>query len=377
MIIFTHISLSGKQNKGFKMKIVKTLVSSSLALGMLLNIVNAKEVDFEGKIVEWVVPFKAGGGSDKWARFYAPLIREALPGHPAVIINNMPGGGSTKGANYFAHKASSDGLNILGTSGSTQFPYLLEDKRVNYDYKDWTAILGSPTGGVVYVPASLGIKTIDDIGKLKTINLKYGSQGATSLDLIPLLAFDILGFNVDAIFGMKGRKEGRLSFLRGETNIDYQTSSAYLKEVIPSVEEGKAIPLFSFGTLDEDGNLQRDPTFPNLPHFGEVYEKIYGKKLHGQAFNAWKTFFAAGFSAQKMILLPKNTSEDVVETYRKALEKLIADPKFKNERENELGIYTQAIGAQAQKLKDLATTVNNEDKQWIKNWLSEKYNVRF
>lgn len=359
------------------MKMIKTLVTSGLALGMLINTLNAKEVNFEGKVVEWVIPFQAGGGSDKWARFYAPLIKEVLPGQPAVIINNMPGGGSTKGANYFAHSASDDGLNIFGASGSTQFPYLLDDKRVKYDYKEWTAILGSPTGGVVYVPASLGIKTIDDIGKLKTINLKYGSQGATSLDLIPLLAFDILGFNVEAIFGMKGRKEGRLSFLRGESNIDYQTSSSYILEVAPSVEEGKAVPLFSFGTLDEDGNLQRDPTFPNLPHFGEVYEKIHGKKLNGQAFSAWKTFFAAGFTAQKMILLPKTVSEDVLETYRKAFEKLIADPKFKEISENELGIYPQVIGASAQKLKNLATTVNKEDKEWIKNWLSDKYNIKF
>jgi tripartite-type tricarboxylate transporter receptor subunit TctC len=359
------------------MKLIKGLVSSTLALGVLLSSVNAKEISFEDKTIEWIVPFKAGGGSDKWARFYAPLIRKALPGQPAVIINNMPGGGSTKGANYFAHKASSDGLNILGTSGSTQFPYLLEDKRVNYDYNNWTAILGSPTGGVVYIPASLGIKNIDDIGKLKTMKLKYGSQGATSLDLIPLLAFDILGFDVDAIFGMKGRKEGRLSFLRGETNIDYQTSTSYIKNVLPSVKEGKAIPLFSYGTIDDNGNLQRDPTFPELPHFGEVYEKLYGKKLHGQAFNAWKTFFIAGFSAQKMILLPKDTAEDVVETYRKAFEKMVADPEFKSKSENDLGTYPQYIGQSAKKLKELATTVNKEDKQWIKNWLSEKYNIKF
>ena len=40
---------------------------------------------------------------------------------------------------------------------------------------------------------------------------------------------------------------------------------------------GKAVPLFSWGALDEDGNLVRDPTFPDLPHFGEAYEMLTGQ----------------------------------------------------------------------------------------------------
>lgn len=135
------------------------------------------------------------------------------------------------------------------------------------------------------------------------------------------MAFHILGLDVEPIFGMKGRKSGRLAFLRGETTIDYQTSTSYIKNVMPTIKNGNIVPLFSWGVLDEDGNLQRDPTFPNLPHFGEVYESIYGKKPSGSAFSAWKSFFTAGFPVQKMILLPKGVSKDVLETYQKAVKK--------------------------------------------------------
>ncbi len=141
--------------------------------------------NFKGKTVEWIIPFKVGGGSDKWARFYAPLLSEALPGKPNVVVKNVPGGGSTQGANFFAQRAKPNGLTILGTSGSTQFPYLLDDKRVKYEYKDWKVVLGSPTGGVVYVSPKLGVTDAKDILKLKGKGLKYGSQGATSLDLVP------------------------------------------------------------------------------------------------------------------------------------------------------------------------------------------------
>lgn len=287
--------------KGSKMRIIKTLVTSGLALGMLLSASNAKEVSFEGETIEFIMPYNAGGGTDQWGRFYAPLLSQALPGKPNIIIKNMPGGGSTKGANYFAERASKDGLTIFASSASTQIPFLLGDDRIKYDFKDWYAVLSSPTGGVVYVSDSLGIKDINDIDKLKNSELVFGSQGPTSMDLIPLLAFDLLELNVHPVFGMKGRKEGRLAFLRGETNIDFQTSSAYLKEVVPALTKGKSIPLFAWGILDDDGNFQRDPSFPELPHFAEVYEKFTGKSLNEESFKAWKTLFTASFPSQKML----------------------------------------------------------------------------
>ena len=61
----------------------------------------AAAVDLSGKTVEWTIPFSEKGGSAKWANFYAPLLSEALPGKPTVVVKFMPGAGSTKGANWF------------------------------------------------------------------------------------------------------------------------------------------------------------------------------------------------------------------------------------------------------------------------------------
>ena len=116
----------------------------------------AAAVDLSEKTVEWIIPFREGGGSDKWARFYAPLLSAALPGKPNVIVKNMPGAGSTKGANWFASRAKPNGLTIFGSGGSTQLPFLLGDKRVKYDYADWNIVLASASGGVVYLPKALG-----------------------------------------------------------------------------------------------------------------------------------------------------------------------------------------------------------------------------
>ena len=79
----------------------------------------------------------------------------------------MPGARSTKGTNFFACCAKTDGLMLLGTSGSTQFPFLLDDRRVKYNYADWEVILATPVGGIVYVNPSLGVKEATRAGMKK------------------------------------------------------------------------------------------------------------------------------------------------------------------------------------------------------------------
>ena len=131
-------------------------VAGAMALGFSASAWT--DVDMSDKTIEWIIPFKEGGGSDKWARFYAPLLSEAMPGNPTVVVKNMPGAGSTKGANWFAANAKPDGSTILGTSGSTQFPFLLGDPRVKFDYADWNIVLATATGGVAYLPPELAQK---------------------------------------------------------------------------------------------------------------------------------------------------------------------------------------------------------------------------
>lgn len=333
-------------------------------------------VDMAGKTVEYVIPFSESGGSAQWANFYAPLISEALPGKPTVVVRYRPGAGSTEGANWFqGQQEQGDGTLIFGTSGSTQFPYLLGDPRVRYEYKDWQVVLASGTGGVVYLPPDLAERFDGDFDDLKEEFFLYGSQGATTLDLVPLLSFKMLGLQVDPVFGVEGRGDGRLMFERGEANIDYQTSAAYLANVQPLVDQGLAVPVFTWGALDDAGNVVRDPTFPDLPSFKEVCEATEGCETSGVAYDAWKAFFVSGFAAQKLIYLPKSASADVVATYTQALEAVKARPDFAEISEAELGVYPQATGEAAQKANEAAITISPEAKQYVLDWLKADYGV--
>lgn len=333
-------------------------------------------VTFEGETVEWTIPFGEGGGNDAWARFFAPFLSQYLPGNPTVLVRNVPGGGGLSGANSFAQRAQDDGLALLGVSGSNQFPYLLGDSRVRYDYRDFTPVLVSPTGGVVYIPSSFDVSDASRMVALQDRELVYANTGPTALDLVLMLAFEILGLNVRHVFGMSSRGETRIAFERGEATIDYQTSSSYLANVVPMVESGSAVPVFSLGALDSEGNLVRDPTFPDLPHFLEAYAMMHGKPPEQSAMlEAYMVFFSAGFPAQKMALLPSTASPEIVAAYRDAFAAAAADPELQKRKAEILGDYEQATGAAADRLFEIATTITPDSKAWMQDYLRTKYNV--
>ncbi|MFN7635268.1 MAG: Bug family tripartite tricarboxylate transporter substrate binding protein [Acetobacteraceae bacterium] len=355
----------------------RTLLAATAATTLAAPALRAQGVSFAGQTIEWVIPFAEAGGSDVWARFMAPFLARHMPGRPNVVIRNVPGGGSITGTNDFYQRARPDGLTFIGTSGSTQFPFLLGDRRVRYDYANMPPVLVSPTGGVVYLPARFNVRNASELGRLRGQELVFASQGATSLDLVPMLAFIVLGLNVRHVFGMRGRGEGRLALERGEATIDYQTSSAYLQQVRPMIERGNAVPLFSWGVLDAQGRVQRDPTFPDLPHFVEAYQMMHGRPPSGVEFNAYLAFFGSGFAAQKPAMLPPRTPANIVATYRQAFAAAVADPELQANKGEALGDYEQAVGNDIEALYRVATTIDPAAREWVRNFLSANHNVRF
>lgn len=335
----------------------------------------AADVDMSGKTIEWTIPFSETGGSAKWANFFAPLLSEALPGNPTVVVKFMPGAGSTKGANWFQEQTGGDGTVMFGSSGSTQFPYLLGDPRVRYEYNDWNPVMASGTGGVAYLNAEAGAKFDGSANNLKDMTFIYGNQGATRLDIIPALAWKMLGMNVEHVLGIKGRGDGRKMFESGEATIDYQTSSGYLKGSAALVEAGKAVPMMTWGSIDADGNIVRDPTFPDMPTFKEVCEATDGCETSGDQWDAWKAFFIAGFPSQKIAFLPAGTDQEIIDTFSNAFAKIAARDDFAEISAKRLGKYPMYTGAAAKGALSNAITVPDSARSFVQGWLKEDFGV--
>ena len=342
---------------------------------VLTTITSAYAIDYSGKTVTIWIPFKAGGGTDAWARAIGPAFSKNLPGNPKVIVQNVTEGGILGASNkYFSqHSNDKDGLVVFGTSGSVQLPYLFRDERVRYDYKNMIPVFGSGTGGVVYIRKDMGINNIiKDFKKLKSTSLVFGSQGVNSLDAVPALAFDMLGLDVNVVYGMKGRKVGRAAILRGETTIDYQTTASYLKHVKPLVEKGEMVAVMTWGA-PIDGKVARDPNFPDLPSFPEVYEAVTGNKFKGTEAKSWTALFYAGFATQKYVMLPKSASKKVVKAWQKAAEAIVNDPEAMKVLNKKLGKYDQVTGSKNLKssLKK-ATSVDSKSEKFLQEWKNTK-----
>jgi tripartite-type tricarboxylate transporter receptor subunit TctC len=334
----------------------------------------AQKVDFAGKRIEMIVPFPPGGGSDVYSRALGPFLEKHLPGNPTIIIRNVPGGGSITGANQYHARAKPDGLHVLVCSSSTVMNFVFQRSKFELELNKLQPVLLSPQGSVIYVSPALGVKAANDIAKLKGQALTFGGGGPTGAEMRMTTTLDLLGLKVKYVWGI-ARGPVRLAFERGEFNINYDTTPGYLKNAMQLVRAGKAVPLFALGVLDEKGNLVRDPNFPDLPSFAEVYEIMHGKQPSGPAFEAWKAILQMGVMANKSILLPAGTPQPIVEAWRSAVQKTLADPEFEAKAAAVIEGYPQFVGDAARPIMKDATTLSPEVWEWIKNFLKTQHDV--
>jgi hypothetical protein len=133
--------------------------------------------------------------------------------------------------------------------------------------------------------------------------------------------------------------------------------------------------MMTWGALDDAGNIVRDPTFPDIPTFKELCEATDGCETSGEKWDAWKAFFIAGFPAQKMVFLPNGASNDAIVTYTAAFEAVKARADFAEISSKRLGKYPQMTGDAATTALNSGTNVSPEAKEFVVNWLQEKYGV--
>jgi tripartite-type tricarboxylate transporter receptor subunit TctC len=322
--------------------------------------------------VTLVIPYDPGGGTDTWARFMVPYLSETVEGEPTFTPENRPGGESITGSNQFVTSGGTDGSELLVTSGTTYFQYLLGREEVEFDFTEMEPLVINGTGGVIYASAEAGIDSVEDL-KNPPEDLVYGGISATGLDLNTLLAFDLLGLDVDTTFGFEGRGPALLALQRGEINLDYQTTSAYNAEVLPMVEDGDAVPLMSFGVLDENGEVVRDPNLPDLPTVEEVYEQLNGEKPSGTQYEAYRSFLAAGYPYQKGIWANAGTPDSVTEPFYDAADELSEDEEFNEKGEEALGGYPLYSGKEVEDRIMEAFQIDEDARAYVLDLLAEKY----
>jgi tripartite-type tricarboxylate transporter receptor subunit TctC len=359
------------------------LAASALALGLAtIAGTAAQAADFSGKRITIIVPFSEGGGTDSYSRFMLPYFEKYLPGNPKILVVNKPGGGGLTGVNYFASKAKPDGLTILALSTSSQSNYMLGDPRAKFNMDDFVPIILSPRGITFYTRKELGIQDvkglkakIEKMRSYKPEQLSFGGKTPTSGGLALRTALSLLGIEVNSVWGLGGNGPMALAFERGEFTVSYDNTLSFKNNRAHMIKSGLANPLFTFGVVNEEGNIERDPALPDIPTVDEYYKAVYGKDPSGPAYEAYRSLMAVSVPLSKSWNLMKGTPKDIVEAWRSAAKKVYAEITKSPKGQKIFGPYKNIIGDAAVKIRDDGTTLSPSAAKWLAKYVKVRYDV--
>lgn len=115
--------------------------SLARALAIVLTIAGTQASHAQAwpsKPIHWIVPYPAGGGSDRAVRLLAEKLGTSLG--QQVLVENKPGGGSTIGADAVA-KSAPDGYTLLAADNGTLVFNPLLQKNLPYNpSRDFTNV---------------------------------------------------------------------------------------------------------------------------------------------------------------------------------------------------------------------------------------------
>jgi tripartite-type tricarboxylate transporter receptor subunit TctC len=282
------------------------------ALGLVLLAVGAPALaDYPDKPITIVVPFAAGGPTDKVARDLAEAMRKPLGGQ-SVVIDNVGGAGGTLGAAKVA-RAAPDGYTLLlhhiGISTAPSLyrtlPYRTLD---DFEYIGMVnevpmTLIGRPT-----LPANNYAELLKWLEANKgKINLANAGLGAAS-HLCGLLLQSTLKIDMQTV-PYKGTAPAMNDLLGGQVDImcDQTTNTT------GQIESGavKAFAVTSSKRLTT-------PALKNLPTLDEA-------GLKGFNVSVWQGVYA-----------PKGTPKAITDKLNAALRAALKDPEF-IKREEALG----------------------------------------
>ena len=281
-----------------------------LIASLVLTIAGTALAEYPDKPVTVVVPFAAGGPTDKVARDLGDVLRKRL--NQTVIIENVGGAGGTLGAAKVA-KGSPDGYTVLlHHIGMATSPALY--RKLPYDTLADFEFLGL----INEVPMTLvGRSTLPvanfaelrkwiDANKGK-INLANAGLGAAS-HLCGLLLQQSLGVDMTTV-PYKGTAPAMTDVLGGQVDLMCDQTTNTSQQI-----EGGKVKAFAVSTAKR----LTTPALAKLPTLDE-------SGLKGFNVTIWHGLYA-----------PKGTPKAVVERLNTALRAALKDPEF-IKREEALG----------------------------------------
>ena len=266
----------------------------------------------KGKTITLITSTGPGGTYDLVARLIARHMPRYIPGHPAMIVENMPGGGNVLATNYMFNIAPQDGTAIATIHSAMPLHQVLDPAGVRYD-ADKFGWLGStgPQNEVVFVWHSVGITTLQDATRRQIV---LGGTGVGStLVILPTVMNNLLGTRFRIVTGYRTSEEVNIGMERGEVQARAFSIDSIVSQHPDWIADHKIVFLVQAGA-------KRAKAIPDVPLLTELagtedQRKIF--KLISSAPALGQPYVAPpGVPAQRLAIL------------RQAFTATLIDPAF-------------------------------------------------
>ena len=213
---------------------------------------------YRGKTITVVVSLGVGGNFDLTARTLAKHMPRHLPGRPAMVVKNMPGGGHVLATNHMANQAARDGTVIALVNNSVALHQVLDGRGARYDARSFNWLGSAGLSNLMTVAwHTSGVRTIEDA---MTRELVTGATGVGSGGFIYPNAMNVLlGTKFKIVLGYATTPQADLAMERGEIAARAGFSlSSIMQEHADWIREKKVALLVQVGATAEPG-------FPQVP----------------------------------------------------------------------------------------------------------------
>jgi tripartite-type tricarboxylate transporter receptor subunit TctC len=328
---------------------------------------------YQGKTLTFIINFAAGGPTDIEGRVFAKHLGKHIAGNPAIVVQNMGGGGGITGVNYVGEVAKPDGLTAGYFTGSL-FHHQTKDPGLRVDLGKFGFITGVHGVTVSYIRSDTppGIKTPADFVKAERFKAA-GLSVSSSKDVRFRLSFDLLGLKYDYVTGYSSSSTARLAVQRNEAQYHDETLPAYRAAVEPQmVKTGEVTALYYTDLVSPDGEIIVSPDVPELLPFTHYYQKVFGKAPSGIKYEALKAANMSSTNMTRLILLPPGSPKEAIATLRQAVNALSKDSDFIGDAMKTMRFHPRfEVGEQGEKLFQRVAQTPPEVVTFIRQYIEQ------
>lgn len=328
---------------------------------------------YQGKTLNIVINFAAGGPTDIESRIFARHLSRHIPGNPTITVQNMGGGGGLTAVNYIGEVAKPDGYTAAYFTGSL-FQQQIKDPALRVDVSKFGFVTGVHGVTVSYIRADVppGIKKPTDFIKAQ----KFRAAGlgiSSSKDTRFRLSFDLLGLKYDYVTGYNNSSDARLAVQRNEAQYHDETLPSYRTQVEPQmVKTGMVVPLYYTDLVAPSGEILVSRDVPELLPFTHFYKELFGKLPSGIKYEALKAANMSSTNMTRMVLMPPKAPAESVAILRKAFDGLSRDQDFIQEALGTMRFQPRfEIGEAGERLFQRATATSPEIVNFLRKYIEE------